>query len=45
MRPDTYRPDIDGLRAISDFHLGFSGFSDGFVGVDIIIKSKAYFRQ
>ena len=43
----TYRPDIDGLRAISvaaifAFHLGFSGFSGGFVGVDIFFVISGF---
>ena len=36
-----YRPEIDGLRAISVlpvvfYHAGFSWFAGGFVGVDIL---------
>jgi len=47
MRDNSYRPDIDGLRAISvmaifAFHLGFSGFSGGFVGVDIFFVISGY---
>ncbi|GLQ07184.1 acyltransferase family protein [Sneathiella chinensis] len=42
-----YRSDIDGLRAISAlaifaFHLGISGFSGGFVGVDIFFVISGY---
>ena len=42
-----YRADIDGLRAISAlaivfFHLGFAGFSGGFVGVDIFFVISGY---
>ncbi len=40
MQSKSYRPDIDGLRAIAVFivvayHAGFSGFSGGYVGVDV----------
>ncbi|MBL4908242.1 MAG: acyltransferase, partial [Sneathiella sp.] len=43
----SYRADIDGLRAISvlaifAFHLGFSSFSGGFVGVDIFFVISGY---
>lgn len=36
----AYRPEIDGLRAIAiltvlGFHLGFSDWAGGFVGVDV----------
>jgi len=42
-----YRADIDGLRAISAlaivfFHLGFTGFTGGFVGVDIFFVISGY---
>jgi len=47
MREVQYRADIDGLRAVSAlaifaFHLGFSGFSGGFVGVDIFFVISGY---
>lgn len=43
----NYRPDIDGLRAISViaviiFHAGFSFLSGGFVGVDIFFVISGY---
>ena len=43
----NYRPDIDGLRAISViaviiFHSGFSFLSGGFVGVDIFFVISGY---
>ncbi|MBL4739530.1 MAG: acyltransferase [Sneathiella sp.] len=43
----SYRADIDGLRAVSvlsifAFHLGFSSFSGGFVGVDIFFVISGY---
>jgi peptidoglycan/LPS O-acetylase OafA/YrhL len=42
-----YRPDIDGLRAVSVsaivlYHAGFSAFSGGFVGVDIFFVISGY---
>ncbi|ARQ00763.1 hypothetical protein CAK95_17980 [Pseudorhodoplanes sinuspersici] len=42
-----YRPEIDGLRAVAVvpvifFHAGFTGFSGGFVGVDIFFVISGY---
>ncbi|MEK7830212.1 MAG: acyltransferase, partial [Acidobacteriota bacterium] len=43
----SYRPDVDGLRAIAIvpvvfYHAGFSSFSGGFVGVDVFFVVSGY---
>ena len=43
----AYRPEIDGLRAVAVlpvimFHAGVTGFSGGYVGVDIFFVISGY---
>ena len=46
-RPRSYRPDIDGLRAVAVVaviltHVGMPGFAGGFVGVDVFFVISGY---
>jgi peptidoglycan/LPS O-acetylase OafA/YrhL len=47
LAPIRYRPDIDGLRALSviaviGFHAGIPGFGGGYVGVDVFFVISGY---
>jgi peptidoglycan/LPS O-acetylase OafA/YrhL len=44
---ETYRPEIDGLRAVAVipvifYHAGFAGFGAGFLGVDVFFVISGY---
>lgn len=47
MKTSTYRPDVDGLRAVAIipvlfYHAGFKAFSGGFVGVDVFFVVSGF---